>query len=103
MCGRPGVSCNLRCPVCPLSLSPRATYLLVAHLRGAGPDTGVRQQKEERRAGNWRLSWCRRGERERLTRQIKKIKKRKIEREVAKYRGTAGGEGEKRIRNEELE
>lgn len=50
-----------------LSLSPRATYLFVAHLRCAGPDTGVCQQREKQSAGNWRLTLCMGGETEWLT------------------------------------
>lgn len=53
MCGRSRFRCYLHCPVCALSLSASATYLFVAHLCCAGPDTGVCQQREERNVGNW--------------------------------------------------
>lgn len=38
---------------CALSLSPSASYLFVAHLCCAGPDTGVCQQREKQSVGNW--------------------------------------------------
>lgn len=58
-----GLALAVTCVVlCALSLSPCATYLFVAHLRCAGPDTSVCQQREKQSVGNW----CRGGKRERL-------------------------------------
>lgn len=49
-----GLALAVTCVVlCALSLSPCATYLFVAHLRCAGPDTGVCQQREKPSLGNW--------------------------------------------------
>lgn len=49
-----GLALAVACVVlCALSLSPRATYLFVAHLRYAGPDIGVCQQREKQGVGNW--------------------------------------------------
>lgn len=49
-----GLALDVTCVVlCALSLSPCATYLFVAHLCYAGPDTGVCQQREKESAGNW--------------------------------------------------